>query len=93
MADTNHTPWYAKLAGNVLTERGLGTLISIVLIIALLWAGYTLLSDARAFQSQMIAEAVRTNEKLEQMTATHLEMKLTLDRIERSLLASTGKSP
>lgn len=86
---TDRGPWYAR----ILTERGLGTLISIVLIGAILWGGWTLINDSRAFQSQMIAESVRTNEKLEQLTLHHIEMKLTMERIERLMLANAGSKP
>lgn len=91
--ELNGRPWLAKVAGGVLTEHGLGTLLSIVLVLALLWGGYTILTDARAFQSQMIAESVRTNEKLESLQLSHIEHKLALDRIERLLLAELGKTP
>lgn len=86
-------PWFARMAGGILSERGLGTLISIVLVVAMIWFGIRIVNDFRDFQTQMIAESVRTNEKLEQLAVNHLEMKLAMDRLERLLLAKSGTTP
>lgn len=73
--------WYAR----VLSERGLATLLAIVLVVAMLWFVGRLVTDSRDFQTAMIAETARTNEKLQQIQADHLLLKAQLDRIERSL--------
>lgn len=85
MSEQHGTP--SPMWSRILSERGLGTLLAIVLVIAMLWFGVRIVSDAQAFQHQVVAESVRTNEKLEQMALDHLALKAQMDRIERQLLA------
>jgi hypothetical protein len=79
-------PWYVKLGSTILSERGLGTLLSIVFAVAILFGGYTLLNDMRAFQTQIIAEMARTNEKL-------VQIQHELERIERLMVGAYGTQP
>ena len=82
----NGGPWYARL----LNERGLGTVMALVLVGALLWLMYSLVQDVRAFQQQMLLEAARTNEQLAQIQLGLLEIRLQMDRIERLLINELG---
>jgi hypothetical protein len=79
-------PWWSRL----LSERGLGTVLAIVLVAAMLWFGKTLLDDTRAFQQQMIIEAARTNEQLVQMQITHAQIQIQLERLEQLILAANA---
>ena len=83
MSDDNPGPWWSRL----LNERGLGTLLAVVLIIAMLWFGKTLLDDMRAFQTQMVMEAAKTNEQLLQLQVTHAHMQVQLERLEQLVVA------
>jgi hypothetical protein len=67
--------------GKILSERGLGTLLAIMLLFAL----WQVIVGQQAFQTTMAAEAVRTNEKLSQMQIDHAVLKGQLDRMERAL--------
>lgn len=86
---------HGALAGlsTLLRERGLATVLSVILVLGLLAGGYLVIMDARAFQSAMLTEAARTNETLHQMQVAHLEFQLQLDRIERMLLEQQGRAP
>ena len=83
-------PWYARIGAGVLSERGLGALLSIILVVSILWGGAKLLADVSAFQGAMIAQTATMNERLAQLQADHLAMKIQMDRIERMLLAANG---
>lgn len=76
-------PWYARL----LTEKGLGTLLAVVLVAVMIIFGARLLADMQAYQSQALVEAARTNEKLEQLAISHAQMQIQMDRIEALLIA------
>jgi hypothetical protein len=80
----------ARIGAAVLSERGVATLISLILIGAFLWLGWQLVSDMKAFQQQMLLEAARTNEQLTQLQITHAQMSLKMDRIERLLIEKSG---
>jgi hypothetical protein len=82
-------PWWSRL----LSERGLGTVLAVVLVGAMLWLLIQLVAGAQSYQSTSIAEAARTNEKLSQLQLSHSEMAIQLDRIERMLLAQQGRPP
>ncbi len=77
----------ARVAAGILSERGLGALISIILIVAIVVLGSRLIDDVRAFQQSMLVEAARTNEQLTQIQIDHAELRIQMDRIERQLLA------
>jgi hypothetical protein len=68
-----------------LNEKGLATVLALVLVLAMLWFGIRLVTDMRDFQTTMIAEAARTNERLSQLQADHLQLKAQMDRIERAM--------
>lgn len=69
-----------SLASTLLTEKGLGALLAVILLLAL----WQIVASQQAFQTTMAAEAVRTNEKLTQMQIDHAVLKGQLDRIERT---------
>lgn len=81
------------LAARILSERGVATLIALVLIAAFLFLGWRLVEDMKAFQQSMVVEAARTNEQLTQLQITHAEMTIKMDRIERLLLERGASRP
>jgi hypothetical protein len=78
------------LWSRLLSERGLGTMLAVVLVGALLYFGVRFISDAQAFQTSMVAESARTNEKLEQLQIAHAQQAIQIDRIEALLLSRSG---
>ena len=76
-------PWWSRL----LSERGLGTLLTIVLVGAMLWFGKVLLDDMRTFQNQMVVQASITNDQLIQMQVTHAAIQIKLERLEQLIVA------
>lgn len=77
----------ARVLSGLLTERGLGAVISLVLVVGILWFGIKLVGDIGAFQQSMLVEAARTNEQLHQIQIDHAQLTAQMDRIERQLLA------
>jgi hypothetical protein len=72
------------LIGTLLSERGLGAILAIILLIAL----WQVVASQQAFQTNMLAEAVRTNERLTQIQIDQGLLKVQLDRIERMMNVS-----
>jgi hypothetical protein len=79
-------PWWSRL----LNERGLATVLAIVLLVAMLWFGKTLLDDMRVFQQQMVVEAARTNDQLIQMQLTHAQIQAQLEQLEQLVRAANA---
>jgi ABC-type protease/lipase transport system fused ATPase/permease subunit len=79
-------PWYSR----VLNERGLATLLALVLVGAILWFMVALVQDVRSFQAQMLVEAARLNDQMQQVQISLLEIRMQMDRIERLLVNELG---
>lgn len=85
-APLNGTPWQARLLSGVLTERGLATLLTLVLVGAMLWGQYRLISDARDVGEKQIAQQERIIVRLDE-ALTHLQ------RIEALMARGVGGGP
>jgi hypothetical protein len=79
-------PWWSRL----LSERGLGTVLAVVLTLALLWFGVRVVNDMQTFQAQTVIQLTQTNEQLAQLEIAHARMQIQLERLEALILAANA---
>jgi hypothetical protein len=96
MVRNGHEPWWAAAGQLLLTERGLSTLLTLVLVGALLIGGGRLLSDMIAVGHTQVAQQERLITRLDEAQATLLRIELLLraqalgERIDNARLQLTG---
>lgn len=79
-------PWYARLGASILTERGLATLLTLVLVGAMLWGQYRLIADARETGNAQVAQQERIIGRLDEALES-------LRRIEALMARGVGGGP